>query len=101
MSRWIDRIGKIVAAVAAFGLFFQIAPWINSRSIEHLPGHVSAPEWAQSFHIERGGDYVFQEFGTVAEEPVRATALIGSLVLLLAYLFAGEWRRKHHRTAEE
>ena len=82
----------IVGAVAWMSLFFQIAPWLDTKPIRDLPAGVAAPELAKSFHTKRGGDLAFHEFGTIAEEPVRATILIGSFVLIFVYLMlAARW----------
>ncbi|MCH9694170.1 MAG: hypothetical protein K0U72_06645 [Gammaproteobacteria bacterium] len=98
--RWINKIGMIIGAVALMLLFFQIAPWLDTKPIHDLPVGVAAPEWAQSFHTKRGGDLAFHEFGTITEEPVRATILFGGLVLIFVYLLLAERWFKRARTLE-
>ncbi len=91
----------LIGAIAMMLLFFMIAPWLATKPIDDLPSGVVAPEWAQSFHSRRGGDLSFHEFGTIAEEPLRAGVLFGGLLLIFAYLLlAARWFERH-RLQEE
>ena len=98
---WINKIGMVVSAVVSMLLFFAIAPWLGTKSIRDLPVGVEAPEWAQSYHTKRGGDLAFHEFGTIAEEPIRAVILFGGWALIFAYLLLAERWFRRQRTHEE